>query len=94
MVIKRIGPLSLAKIAGLGYAILGLVFGACFSLIALAGFAASKSGGVAAGALVGVGAIIILPILYGAIGFVMTLVSAWLYNVLAGMLGGVHLDVE
>ena len=37
MVIKRIGPVSCAKITGTLYAILGLVIGGVFSLVALAG---------------------------------------------------------
>ena len=44
MVVKRVQPLSCAKIAGTLYAILGLVFGALFSLAAAAGAFASDSG--------------------------------------------------
>jgi hypothetical protein len=95
MVIKRIGPVSCAKIAGTLYAILGLFFGAIFSLVALAGgFASNTSGAAGFGAIVGVGAIVTFPILYGGIGFVTSLIGAWLYNVLAGMVGGIELDVQ
>ena len=95
MVIKRIGPVSCAKITGTLYAILGLVIGGVFSLVALAGgFASNTSGAAGVGAIVGVGAVVIFPILYGGIGFVATLIGAWLYNVLAGMVGGIELDVQ
>ena len=95
MVIKRIGPVSLAKIAGTLYAILGLFFGGILSLMALAGgFASNTSGAGGIGAIVGVGAIVFFPILYGGIGFVSSLIGAWLYNVLAGMVGGIELDVQ
>ena len=95
MVIKRIGPVSCAKITGTLYAILGLVFGGIFSLAALAGgFASNTSGSAGFGAIAGVGAIVVFPILYGGIGFVATLIGAWLYNVLAGMVGGIELDVQ
>ena len=97
MVIKRIVPLSVAKIAGTLYAVMGLVFGCIVSLIALAGGFASASGTSRAaglGAMVGVGAIIILPIFYGGIGCVGTLIAAWLYNVIAGLVGGIELDVQ
>ena len=95
MVIKRIGPVSCAKIAGTLYAILGLFFGGIFSLVALAGgFASNTSGAAGVGALVGVGSIVIFPILYGGLGFVSSLIGAWLYNVLAGMVGGVEIDVQ
>ena len=95
MIIKRIGPVSCAKITGTLYAILGIVFGGIFSLIALAGgFASNTSGASSVGAMVGVGAIIIFPILYGCIGFVATLIGAWLYNVVASLVGGVEMDIQ
>ncbi len=95
MIVKRIGPVSCAKISGTLYAIIGLVIGSIFSLVALVGGLAARThtaGGMAA--VLGVGAIVAFPILYGAIGFVSSLVVAWLYNVLAGLVGGVQIDVE
>jgi transmembrane protein DUF3566 len=95
MIIKRIGPLSVAKLTGMLYAILGLIFGGIFSLIALAGGLASNTdGGAGIGAILGVGAVIAFPILYGLIGFVATLIGAWLYNVAAGVVGGVEVDIQ
>jgi hypothetical protein len=32
--------------------------------------------------------------MYGCLGFVTTLIMAWLYNVLAGIMGGVEIDVQ
>ena len=95
MIIKRIGAVSCAKISGTLYAILGIVFGGIFSLISLVGgFASNTSGAAGLGAMVGVGAIIIFPILYGGMGFVVTLIGAWLYNVVAGLVGGIEMDVQ
>jgi len=97
MVITRVGPLSVAKIAGILYAILGLAIGALFSLIGLAGLAgglASENSETAVfSALFGVGAIIALPIFYGVIGFVMMLIMAALFNLGARLAGGVEVDV-
>ena len=95
MVIKRIGPLSLAKISGTLYAVLGLAFGAIFSVASLAGGLGSNTPeGAGLGALLGAGAIVAFPVLYGGLGFVMSLVVAWLYNILAGAVGGIELDVQ
>ena len=97
MVINRVGPLSIAKLAGMLYAILGLIFGAIISLIALAGGMAANSddpGAAVMGAIFGAGAVIVLPILYGGMGFVMTLLMAALYNVTARIVGGVQIDVS
>jgi hypothetical protein len=95
MVLKRIGPLSLAKIAGTFYAIVGVVIGAVLSLIALAGgVGADTAQGRALSAFVGAGSIVILPILYGCFGFVGALISAWLFNAMAGLVGGIEMDME
>ena len=94
MVIKRVGPVSCAKITGTLYAIIGLVAGLIFSLASLAGaFSArgARAGGMAA---IGAGAVIVFPLLYGALGFVGTLIAAWLYNLLARVVGGIQIEVE
>ena len=97
LVVRRIGAVSLAKIQGALYALLGLVFGAIFSLIALVGSAlqtVSSGTGFPSqfGVLFGVGAIIIFPILYGAFGFIFGLILGGLYNLLAGVVGGVEIE--
>lgn len=92
MVIKSVGAFSLAKIMGTLYVIVGLVFGGLLSLVAMAGFGRSDSG--MGGMIFGIGAVIILPIFYGVLGFVFTLIGAWLYNIAAGIVGGVELETE
>ncbi len=96
MVIKRIGAVSCAKITGLLYAIVGLLFGGIMALISLAGGLAAMGGNRMGSpfAFFGVGAVIVFPLLYGAFGFVMTLIAASIYNVLAGVVGGIELDVR
>jgi hypothetical protein len=95
MVIKRVDPLSTAKVFGTLYAVIGLIIGAIVSMVALAGgVAANSSGGAGMGVMVGAGAIIAVPIFYGCIGFVGTLVFAALYNVVANTIGGIEMDVE
>jgi hypothetical protein len=99
MVIKKIGPLSCAKIVGTLYVFVGLLMGVFFSLAAMAGLFASDSADAQnmapfLGAFIGVGSIILFPIMYGCIGFISALIGAWLYNVLAGVVGGVQLEVQ
>jgi hypothetical protein len=99
MTITRVGPLSCAKVAGLLYVVIGLIAGGLFSLVAMAGgfaaAAASPSNDAGAfAALFGVGAIIILPICYGVFGFIGTLIMAGLFNVAAGMVGGIEVDAQ
>ena len=94
MVIKRVEPLSCAKIAGILYAALGAIIGVLVALFSLSGALASDSFGAGLGAVVGVGAIVIAPLFYGCLGFVFALIAAALYNVAAGFVGGVELDVQ
>lgn len=102
MVIKRVNPISAAKIGGVLYGLLGLVIGACISIFALlfSGMmarAADESGSSIFPSMFpmmfGAGAVVIMPIFYGVIGFVMTLISAALYNVASKVTGGVEIDV-
>jgi hypothetical protein len=97
MVINRIAPFSLAKISGTLYAALGLIFGALISLFTMVfgmGVGVGDSGNFMFPAIFGVGAIVMLPIFYGCIGFVGTLIMAALFNLAAGMVGGVEVDAR
>ncbi len=98
MTITRVGPLSAAKVAGLLYVVIGLIAGALVSLFSMAGAAigagSGNGDGAMFGALLGVGAIILLPIFYGFFGFVGTLIMAALFNVAAGMVGGIEVDAR
>jgi len=95
MVITRVNPLSAAKIAGVLYVVMGLVFGALMSVFAIAGgFASNQEAGGFVGMLFGAGAIVVLPLFYGCLGFVMTLIMAALFNVAAGIVGGVEVDAR
>jgi hypothetical protein len=90
IVVRKFGVLSLAKIMGLLYALIGLIVGAFVSLFAVVGAAFMSSS--SSSALLGVGAIIVFPILYGVLGFVGGVISAALYNLLAGMIGGIEIE--
>ena len=93
MVIRRLGPLSCAKVAGLLYLILGLVIGACVSLFAVAGLFASGTDSPFP-MFFGAGAIVILPIMYAAFGFIGTLIMTSLFNLVVGITGGIEVDAS
>jgi hypothetical protein len=95
MVIKRIGPLSCARIVGTLYIFVGLAIGGVISLVAVAGgFASQTSEAPFVGAFVGAGSIVLFPLFYGCIGFLSALIGAWLYNLLAGFVGGIQIEVQ
>jgi len=93
MVVRSVAPLSVAKIAGLLYVLIGVIVGAIVALAALAGaFVGGDDAGLI-GSLMGVGAIVVFPLIYGCVGFVSTLIGAVLYNLVAGMVGGIRIEV-
>ena len=95
MIVTRVSPISVAKISGVLYALLGLIFGAIISAAAMAGAMMPDSGEAGPmGMLFGAAAIVILPLFYGCLGFVMTLLMAALFNLAAGWTGGVEIDVR
>ena len=86
MIIKRIDPMSFAKIFAVIYAAMGLILGVLFALFG------SLFG--RAGAGFGFASIILFPILYGVIGFIATAIMALIYNAAAGSVGGMQIDTE
>jgi hypothetical protein len=101
MVIRRFGVWSVARLYGAMLAAMGLFFGACVALAAtvggMAGAMRNTDSGLASGALgalFGVGAIIILPLFYGVLGVVSGAIAAALYNLFAGMFGGIEIEMD
>jgi uncharacterized protein involved in cysteine biosynthesis len=97
MVLKRIGVLSVAKIVGAVYAVFGVLGGLFFMALSFLGAgiaAANEDVPPFIGMLFGVGAIIILPVLYACMGFVFGALSAALYNLFSGMVGGIEVELQ
>ena len=95
MIVRRIGAVSAAKVSGVLYAAIGFVVGCFFALLSLLGIAVSRdAGGALSSAFFGVGAVVLLPLFYGGLGFVATLVMAALYNLIAGWVGGIEVELE
>ena len=96
--LTRIGALSLAKMLAVTYAFLGLFIGGVISLFAVMGAAMGGASGGDSGGVVtmlfGVGAVIILPIFYGCLGFLGGLIMAPLYNLVAKVVGGVEIELS
>jgi len=93
-VIRSVGVLSFAKVMGALYGALGLLF---IPFLAIAGLAGALSGRQNGGVLAGVGLIVlglILPVIYGGMGFVMGALMAWVYNLMAGWTGGIQIQLQ
>ena len=91
--IRKIDLMSYGKIMAAIMAIFGFVMGLVVSIAALfAGSLSTATFGFAA--VFGVLAIILLPIIYAIIGFVMGIIGAAIYNFIASKIGGVKIDLK
>lgn len=91
--IQHIGPLSLANIIGLLYAVLGLIFGLFFAgLTAISAIMDNKEQtGVAFVALI---IIVFMPVFYGLMGYISGLFIGFIYNFIAAKVGGIKVDIR
>jgi len=92
-VVKSVGVLSVAKIMGLVYGCMGLIFVPFFLLIGLIGTFAGQQKNPLAG-FFSVGFALFMPIIYGLMGFIMGAIGALLYNLFAKLVGGFELELE
>ena len=87
---------------GVLYGCMGLVFLPFFMLAGLAGAVAQHSQqaqtataaptAVMAGLIFGMG--LFLPVIYGAMGFILGVLGAAIYNLVAQWIGGIEVEVE
>jgi len=93
MSIKKMDVLSAAKMLGVLYALLGLVvslfMGAAMILGGIGGGI-----GLAEGLVGSIGTIIVIPLMYGIGGFIGGALLGLFYNVTAGIVGGIVLEIE
>ena len=100
MVLKRVGVWSAAKLSGVLYGTIGLIIGAIFALMSFLGvsFPPSTYGESPPptwlAPILGVGAIVFLPLLYGVMGVVVGAVSSTLFNFFARLAGGLEIELE
>lgn len=97
MVIKRIDVWSVARMYGVLSGSIGLLGGLCLAVFSVVGAGVigrnDQMPGFMAAAF-GVGAVIILPLLYGVMGIIVGALGAVLYNLFASLVGGVSVEVE
>jgi len=92
LVLKRIGVLSLAKIYAVLMGVVGFVIGVVYTIMGSVLSAVTQQPGIGIG--MGVLGIIVMPVLYAVLGFISGAVGAWVYNLVAGWIGGLELEFE
>ncbi|HJX70701.1 MAG TPA: DUF3566 domain-containing protein [Bacteroidales bacterium] len=90
--IKRMDVLSVGKIYALTMAIIGFIAGIIIALIGGAITTFDRPGMWGAG--LGIASIIILPIVYAIFGFLLGIIGAALYNLIAKWVGGIKIELK
>ena len=93
-VLKRIGPASAFKIGLVSNAFMGLIAGVFCSLIALTGASFGPHAHLPFAGAIGLLAVIVCPIVYGIIGGIAAVIGALIYNLAAGWVGGVEVEIN
>jgi len=83
--IRRFGVGQTAKVVAVIYAIMGLIF---VPIVLIASMLSPNK------SQVGTGFALALPIIYGVLGFIVTAVSCALYNFVAGLVGGIEVELD
>ncbi|MGH7645422.1 MAG: DUF3566 domain-containing protein [Gemmatimonadales bacterium] len=83
--VRRFSIAQTAKVAGVLYALMGLIFMPVFVIAALV---------APQGRSFGIGFALVLPIAYGVVGFIFAAIGCALYNWVAGMVGGIEVELD
>src|SRR5579863_1273070 len=92
-IVKSVGVMSVAKITGLLYGCMGLIFAPFLIALSLLGFLTGQVNTPFSG-FFGFVFAVLLPVLYGAMGFITGAIGALLYNLVAKWAGGFELELE
>jgi hypothetical protein len=90
--VKSVGVMSVAKIMGLIYGCVGLLFFPFFLLIGVMGSFAGQAKNPFAG-MIGVVFAVLAPLVYGVMGFILGAIGALLYNLFANWVGGFEIEL-
>lgn len=93
--IKKINALSVAKMFGLSMTILGFIVGLIvgFVMFVIGSVFGSTNGfATTLAPCLGIIGFLIIPFLYGAIGFILGALSTLIYNLLASWVGGIEIE--
>jgi hypothetical protein len=84
-VLKKIEPIQLGKVLTVLYGLISLIFVPIFLIIAVV-----SPQGFGPGAIMA----ILFPLLYAIGGFIFGVIGAFVYNIVAGWVGGIQIQVE
>ena len=99
--LKRIIVFSFAKFQAILMALVGLIAGILYSfggfaidvLVSIGWISSSETPGLSFGTVLAFGALIGMPIIFAAFGFMTGLIEAFLYNIYARRFGGIKKEL-
>jgi hypothetical protein len=95
--VKRIGVLSAIKIVAAMYAVIGLIIGGLYACLGLTIFASTFAAELdefgLGGGVTMIFVAICMPFLYAFIGAIVGAIGALIYNVFAGLVGGIEFEL-
>ena len=103
MTIRRFSVFSVAKIQGLLGFVIGLLIGVIYGLFfmmfgafmsSLAPRGDSQLAGGVSSVVIGLVMMIAIPVFYGILGFIGGAIGALVYNLAAGIVGGIRFELE
>ena len=96
--VTKINVISMGKISGALYGFMGLIFGIIFTVITLIGLLLAviftRNDVNWWILLFGLGSLILIPIFYGIMGFLMGVIVSAVYNLIAKYVGGLEIELE
>ena len=92
--LKRIDPGSAFKVGALVYAIVGLIAGVFCGVIAFAAPSVHHAHMPWVSPSVGLFAVLLCPTLYGIIGGIGAIISALIFNLASGWVGGLEVEIN
>ena len=87
MMIRKVGPRSLANVVGSIYVVIGLIAGAIVTTMSLLEPSLAQVDKA-------VLAICWMPLVFGVKGYVVGAVAGWVFNQVATVMGGIEIEVE
>lgn len=100
--IKKLGPMSVAKMYAAMAFVISLLIAVPYGLFiigfSLMGASAGRGSEALAlgggGIVIGIIAMVAIPLMYTVMAFIGGLIGAVIYNIFAGMVGGIEIEVE
>ena len=89
--IVRISPLQAAKVATILYFIMGALFTIPMVLMTMI---ASVPEGAEQSSPFGWGFLLLMPFIYAVMGFIFIPICCWIYNLVAGWVGGIEITLQ